>query len=94
MPMPSSPHTEKTLVRWRASDTPNGVTKRTVLHAAEVLGFTETQLIHTAVASFIAHTLPQYQADLSPISEDVYAAIRARVPQDYAPSEVLSSLIG
>lgn len=83
---------EKTLLRWRGSDTPHGVTKRRALQAAEALGMTETQLIHEALAQYIAHALPQYGLDYETVTERHYAAIAKRVDQTIT-DEPLSSII-
>lgn len=93
MPATSHPTTEKTLVRWRAQDTPNGVTKRTVAKASATLGMTESQLIHAALASYISRQLPQFESNLAPLDEAVYQAISDRVPQSYKADEVVASLI-
>ena len=42
------------LFRYRQRDTPNGVTRKSVLQAAKALGMDETSLIHRALADFIA----------------------------------------
>lgn len=83
---------EKTLLRWRGSDTPHGVTRRRALQAAEALGMTETQLIHEALAQYIAHSLPQYGLDYQTLTAKHYAAITKRVDQTIT-DEPLSSII-
>lgn len=93
MPATSHPTTDKTLVRWRAQDTPNGVTKRTVAKASATLGMTESQLIHAALASYISRQLPQFESNLEPLGDNVYEAIARRVPQSYSAAEVVASLI-
>lgn len=81
-----------TLLRWRDKDTRHGVTKRTAIEAAEQLGVSETQLIHEALAQFIARELPQYDSDIGDVPEAAYEAIRSRVPQS-TDGRVLSSII-
>lgn len=83
---------EKTLLRWRGRDTPHGVTKRRALQAADALGMTETQLIHEALAQYIARTLPQYGLDYETLTDKHYAAIAKRVNQ-VVTDEPLSSII-
>lgn len=92
-PSTSSPKGATTLFRWRDRDTRHGVTRKTAVQAAQQLGLTETQLIHEAIAQYIAHALPQYEPDIGDIPENVYEAIRRRVPQSTEGRRILSSLI-
>jgi len=82
---------EKLLLRYRAKDTPNGITKHTALEAAEALGLTETQLVHLALSQFVARTLPRYEADDGPLSRRAWTAIIRRVDQTQH-GEIISSL--
>jgi hypothetical protein len=83
---------DRLLLRYREKDTKNGVTKHTALQAAEALGISETQLVHLALAQFVARELPQYERDDGPLSKEALAAIARRVPQD-GHGPVLSSLL-
>lgn len=82
-----------TLFRWRTKDTPNGVTKTTASHAAEVLGVNETQLMHMALAQYIAREVPLYDPDFDALTSADLAEIRRRVPQTTKGARVLSSII-
>lgn len=79
----TTPHnkTPTTLLRWRERDTNFGITKSTAEKAAELLGISETQLIHQALASFVAREVPHYDPDFDPLTDTHYAAIRKRVDQ-------------
>ena len=69
MPRPQSTHF---LFRYRQRNTVNGVTRNAVRRVAAILGMTETQLIHKALADFIARHLPRYSADThAPTATDI-----------------------
>jgi transcriptional regulator with XRE-family HTH domain len=51
------------LLRYRESDSANGVTRATAKRIAQALGVDETQVIHLALRDLAARTLPQYEAD-------------------------------
>ena len=75
------PHRRVILLRYRDSDTPYGVSRRTAIKLANTLGLSETQVIHVALAQFARQTLPRYEADDGPLSDEQLAAIEKRVPQ-------------
>lgn len=81
-----------TLLRWRETDTPHGVTKETATFAAKLLGFNETQLIHEALAFFLPRALPQYDTKFDELTAADMEAIKTRVPQDEG-GQALSSII-
>jgi len=82
-----------TLLRWRSVDTPHGVTKETASRAATILGFNETQLIHEALAFYLAFQMPQYAPDFDALTAADLAAIRERAPQTRDPGPALTSLL-
>ena len=84
--------TERLLLRYRTRDTRNGVTKHTTLQAAELLGVSETQLVHLALAQLVAREIPQYERDDGPLTDADLAEIRRRVPQK-RHGRVLSSIL-
>jgi hypothetical protein len=69
---------ERLLFRYRTKDTRNGVTKHTTLQAAEMLGVSETQLVHMALAQFVAREVAQYPPDDGPLSDEAWNAIERR----------------
>ncbi|MGH8446422.1 MAG: hypothetical protein ACREVL_14205, partial [Solimonas sp.] len=66
--------------------------KQTAEKAAKLLGLNETQLIHIALAQFVAREVPHYEVGQDDLSEAHYEAIRKRVDQTRT-GKVLSSLI-
>jgi len=69
------------LLRYRDSDTPYGVSRKTASKLAKTLGLTETQVIHVALAQLASQTLPRYEVDDGPLTERQAKAIRKLVPQ-------------
>jgi len=83
---------DQLLLRFRPSDTQNGISRSTVEKLAEYLGFTgETQVIHYALCKLAKEVLPAYEADDGELTPTQLAAIRKAVPQGRAKS-VKSSL--
>jgi hypothetical protein len=93
MPKGAAESRDTLLLHYRAKDTPNGITRNTVLLVADSLGLTETQLVHQALAQFVARALPQYEPENGPLSERAIAAIRRRVNQN-PPGAAISTLLG
>ena len=75
------PSSSGILLRYREKDTPYGVTRRTTTKLAEKLGLSETQVVHVALAHLARQTLPRYEADNGPLTDEQYAAIEKLVPQ-------------
>ena len=83
---------DQLLLRFRPSDTQNGISRSTVEKLAEYLGFTgETQVIHYALRKLAKEVLPAYEADDGELTPMQLAAIRKAIPQGRAKS-VKSSL--
>ena len=78
--------------RYRATDSPTGVTRETAKRLAEQLGVDETQAIHLALQALAVKILPQYEADDGPLTAAQLKQIKKRVPQGKKRS-VRSSLI-
>lgn len=70
------------LLRYREKDTAYGVTRKTTARLADTLGLSETQVVHVALANLARQTLPRYEADNGPLTEEQYAAIEKLVPQE------------
>lgn len=73
--------TPAVLLRYRDTDTAFGVTRETATKLVQHLGLSETQVIHVALAHFAAQTLPRYEMDDGPLTDEQYEEIRKRVPQ-------------
>lgn len=83
---------DQLLLRFRQTDTQNGISRSTVKKLAEFLGFTgETQVIHYALRKLAKEVLPAYEADDGELTTAQLAAIRKATPQGHAKS-VKSSL--
>ena len=67
--------------RYRAIDSPTGVTRETAKRLAEQLGVDETQAIHLALREMTVKLLPQYAADDGPLTAAQMRQIKKRVPQ-------------
>ena len=69
------------LLRYRDKDTAYGVTRQTTTRLADTLGLSETQVVHVALANLARQTLPRYDADNGPLTDEQYSAIGKLVPQ-------------
>src|SRR5712692_8358562 len=55
--------------------------KRTATKRRQTLGLSETQVVHVALANLARQTLPRYEPDDGPLTDEQMAAIRKLVPQ-------------
>jgi hypothetical protein len=78
--------------RFRAIDSPAGVTRATVTRLANLLDVNETQVIHLALRDMALKILPHYEADGGPLTTTQINQIKQLVPQIKKQS-VRSSLI-
>ena len=69
------------LLRYRDKDTAYGVTRKTTARLAQTLGLSETQVVHVALANLARQTLPRYEPDDGPLTDEQMAAIRKLAPQ-------------
>lgn len=83
---------DQLLFRFRAADSPNGISRGTLDKLAEQLGCTETQAMHYALRKLAKELLPAYEADEGGLSEAQLTAIRKAEPQGRVKS-VKSSLL-
>ncbi len=68
------------LLRYREKDSAYGVSRATAVKLAESLGVSETQVIHVALALFARQTLPRYEADSGPLTDEQKNEIRRLQP--------------
>jgi hypothetical protein len=68
------------LLRYRDRDTAFGVTRKTTTRLAKTLGLSETQVVHVALANFARQTLPRYEADNGPLTQQQMNEIRRLQP--------------
>ena len=73
--------TPAVLLRYRDTDTAFGVTRETATKLVQHLGLSETQVIHVALANFAAQTLPRYEMDDGPLTDEQMKEIEKLVPQ-------------
>lgn len=69
------------LLRYRDQDSALGVSRATAIKLADTLGVSETQVIHVALAQLARQTLPRYEADNGPLTDEQYRKIEKQVPQ-------------
>jgi DNA-binding MurR/RpiR family transcriptional regulator len=69
------------LLRYREKDSALGVSRETATRLAESLGVSETQVIHVALAQLARQTLPRYEMDNGPLTDEQHNAIAEQVPQ-------------
>jgi len=78
---------DQLLLRFRPTDTQNGISRATVRKLAEHLGFTwEAQVIHYALRKLAKEVLPAYATDDGELKPKQLAAIRKAIPQGRAKS--------
>jgi len=70
------------LLRYRDRDSALGVSRATAIKLADTLGVSETQVIHVALAQLARQTLPRYELDNAPLTDEQYRDIEKQVPQD------------
>lgn len=90
--MPPRPSTSQIAFRFRAIDSPAGVTRATVTRLANLLDVNETQVIHLALRDMAFRMLPHYEADGGSLTTTQIHQIKQLVPQIKKQS-VRSSLI-
>jgi hypothetical protein len=68
------------LLRYRDKDSPYGVSRATAVKLADSLGVSETQVIHVALAHLAKQTLPRYEIDNGPLTDEQMDEIRRLQP--------------
>ena len=68
------------LLRYRDRDSAYGVSRSTAIKLADTLGVSETQVIHVALAQLAKQTLPRYEIDNGPLTEEQMDEIRRLQP--------------
>jgi hypothetical protein len=79
--------------RYRAADSPAGVTRGTARRLAKALGVDETQAIHLALREMALRVLPQYAADEGPLTTAQTRQVR-KLAGKIDTSRLRSSLFG
>jgi len=68
------------LLRYRDKDSAYGVYRATAVMLADTLGVSETQVIHVALVHLANQTLPRYEIDNGPLTEEQMDEIRRLQP--------------
>lgn len=64
------------LLKFRAKDTPFGVTRETVKKIAALYDLSETEVVHMALSRLAKEELPAYEADEGPLTNREMSALR------------------
>lgn len=64
------------LLKFKAKDTPYGVTRETLKAIADELDVSETMAIHLALSRLATEVLPAYEKDEGPLTQAALARIR------------------
>jgi len=76
--------------RYRESDTPLSVTRRTAQALAKALGVDETQMMHLAIRKLAEQVLPQYPRDDGPLTAKQIVALRKDAAAHLPKGELIS----
>jgi hypothetical protein len=79
--MPSTTKPASLLFRLRATDTPSGISGRTLTQLSDILGLPETQVIHQALRKLASEVLPAYEADNGAVSDRMMKSLKKRSAQ-------------
>jgi hypothetical protein len=83
---------EAMLVRFRARDSKEGISRTTMKKVARALDLSETAAVHRALVEFAQRYVPQYSRDNGPISEAQKRTIDAIVRKKHGKALVVESL--
>ena len=81
---------DKLLLKFRAKDSPYGVTRETLKALSDEMDMSETMVIHLAVSRFAKDVLPAYEADDGPLSATDLAAVCKTARHQLPQGKVLS----
>jgi hypothetical protein len=82
------------LIRFRAKDSKEGVTRATVKKLAEALDVSETAAVHRALAELARRHVPRYLPDDGPITTEQHRIISDAVRKSHGAAKVVDSLFG
>jgi hypothetical protein len=83
---------EAMLVRFRARDSKEGISRTTMKKVARALDLSETAAVHRALVEFAQRYVPQYSRDNGPISEEQQRTIDGIVRKKHGKAVVVESL--
>jgi hypothetical protein len=82
------------LIRFRARDSKEGVTRETVKKLADALDLSETAAIHRALAEMARRHVPRYLPDDGPITTEQHRMISDAVRKRHGAARIVDSLFG
>lgn len=80
------------LVRFRAKDSREGVTRSTMKKIAGALDLSETEAVHRALVEYASRFVPRYAADDGPLTDKQHAKIANVVRKKHGHAKVVESL--
>jgi hypothetical protein len=83
---------ESLLVRFRESDSGEGVTRKTLRHLAKALGLSETEAVHRALVEYARKFVPLYVKDQGPLTDAQYERIEQTVTKEHGAATMHESL--
>ena len=81
------------LVRFRKTDSSDGISREMLKKLARVLGVSETAAMHKAMAELAQRHVPQYPKDDGPLTDPQYVEINELVRKKHGTSVVVESLL-
>ena len=83
---------ENLLVRFRESDSGEGVTRKTLRHLAKVLGLSETDAVHRTLVEYARKFVPLYVKDQGPLTATQHERIVEMVSKEHGAATMRKSL--
>ena len=78
------------MLKFRAKDTPYGVTRETLQALSAELDMTETMVVHLAISRFAREVLPAYEADNGPLTPAYLSWLREKAGSRLPRGKVVS----
>ena len=83
---------EALLIRFRAKDSREGVSRATMRQIAQALDLSETAAVHRALVELAQRYVPQYPRDNGPITKAQHRAIAEAVRRKHGEAVVVEML--
>ena len=79
------------LLKFKAKDSPYGVTRETLKLLAEEMDVSETMVVHLAISRFAKEVLPAYEMDDGPLKKTDIDFVREKAKQMMPKGKVLAT---
>ena len=79
------------LLKFKAKDSPYGVTRETLKLLAEEMDVSETMVLHLAISRFAKEVLPAYEMDDGPLKKTDIDFVREKAKQMMPKGKVLAT---